>query len=375
VGGLFGELATRASTPWRSILGGSPGCFGLASPSGMLADQYQDPATYTKKTQHSLRIPLVIRGEDEIGEGLLQLQSKGKIGHATGASGSRKAQASKPAGKRKGRTSQSGEGRKGARQAKSVRNGDEADVKYIAFQRQRKDVGSIALTQHGLKLSSSAGDFAEWHAQIDPNDHFQAGDVVGLVDSKVTFVTTRATMAGIITKKAVVVGSTPTASSISHDLETGTAESRPVRPVGQEVAYCGRVPVRVSGVCFAGDALTASGLNDGTAVPIRAVDSELSTSCQSNSECGKCIRQTMSYCWPMRPRIALVVGVAMHDSIGAHADDATTGASTPDQLTCQIRLSISRCPLLHRHLRTRAHLGSTDPQISALLVSGQIESA
>lgn len=299
------------------------------------------PASLPADVARTQRIPLEIRGQDDIGEGLLQLHSNANIGLARGASGRRKGVVSKPAGKRKTGASQNGARRKGAHQADPASSSDEVDVEYIAFQRQRKDIGSIALTQNGLKLSSSAGDFAEWHEQLDLNDRFQAGDVVGLVDSKVTFVTSGAKMAGIITKKAVVVGSTPMMSSTLHGLEIGTVESCPVRSVGQEVAYCGRVPVRVRGVCFAGDALAASGLNDGTAVPISAVDFELSTNRQSNSECGKCIRQTMSCCWPMPPRIALVVGVAMHDSIGAYADDVTTGMTTTDQLICQLCPNIS----------------------------------
>ena len=167
-------------------------------------------------------------------------------------------------------------------------------------------------------------------------------------------------MAGIITNKAVVVGSTPRASSTSpHGLQTGAGvESCPVRPVGQEVAYCGRVPVRVRGVCFAGDTLAPSGLNDGTAVAIRDADLELSSNCQSISECGKCTRQMLSCCRPMPLPTALVVGVAIHDSI-AHA---AMGTCALDRLNLSNLSDHPRCSTVHSKVLQIA----TDPHVCAL---------
>lgn len=302
--------ADRSGVPAATVVG-------EARPAGSYGQQNTDQRIHQPIVANadSLHTPLVIAGEDQDGDGLLQLQS-----NATAASG----RASKASGKR----------RKGMHKDKSLCSNDHAvDVEYIAFQRQRKLEGNIALTQHGLKLSSRAGDFAEWHEQLDPDDHFQAGDVVGLIGSKVTFVTSGATMAGIITKKAVVVGSTPRMSSPSQrgiDTDSDTAHSCSPRPVGQEVAYCGRVPVRVRGVCFAGDALTASGLNDGTAVPIHTANLDLSSSRQCISGCGRCTRMLLCR-WPIPSRMVLVVGVALHDSIAAHTANVAMGACRFDR--------------------------------------------
>jgi len=100
-----------------------------------------------------------------------------------------------------------------------------------------------------------------------------------------------------------------------------TGDPRLKQTVGQEVAYCGRVPVRVRGTCLAGDILAASGLNDGTAVAVpghtRAFAFELTrtSSCRRGLwHCITCSRLLSSCCWTSPPPACLVVGVAMQDS-------------------------------------------------------------
>lgn len=41
-----------------------------------------------------------------------------------------------------------------------------------------ESVGGIEMTEYGLQLNSSAGDFAEWHAQSDQSEVLEEGDVV-----------------------------------------------------------------------------------------------------------------------------------------------------------------------------------------------------
>eukprot|EP01043_Picozoa_sp_COSAG02_P027174 COSAG02_NODE_1589_length_11792_cov_203.500898_9_plen_717_part_00 len=135
------------------------------------------------------------------------------------------------------------------------------DLKYISFQSEGEEgrmdeVGSLSTSGAGLKFTTAAGDFAEWHELSDHAETLEAGDVVGIRRGKVSRRTARAAMVGVVTDKAAVVG--------SWSRWTGSSTKR----TGAEIAYCGRVPVRVRGPVQEGEVLVSSGREDGLAVAI-----------------------------------------------------------------------------------------------------------
>ena len=134
---------------------------------------------------------------------------------------------------------------------------------FISFQEEGVDIGSIQAGRggRGLTLTSSAGDFAEWH-MLTPEQlragtgggagrQLAEGDVVGFTPSELIGLKTSGTdIVGVVSRCAAVEGSTPAA---------------PDRPKFELVAYTGRVPVKVRGLARFGDVLGPSGYNDGTA--------------------------------------------------------------------------------------------------------------
>lgn len=150
-------------------------------------------------------------------------------------------------------------------------------AKFMSFQigsATEIELGAIVQQGTGVTLASSQGDFAEWHRRRDGEPVFAEGDVVGFDQhGAISRRTTGAAMLGVISRKAVVEGSTPAA----HE-----------RAQYDTVAYCGVVPVRVrrfapasarcdcgaftDGVAV-GDVLIPSGRNDGVAVVSSAVSS------------------------------------------------------------------------------------------------------
>lgn len=73
------------------------------------------------------------------------------------------------------------------------------------------------------------------------------GDLVGVSDTEVSYTTEGADVLAVVSRKAMVEGSTPADTSRYDTL-----------------AYAGRVPVRVRGPVHCGDRITPSGLEDGT---------------------------------------------------------------------------------------------------------------
>eukprot|EP01047_Picozoa_sp_COSAG01_P003013 COSAG01_NODE_86_length_27623_cov_39.847224_3_plen_608_part_00 len=124
------------------------------------------------------------------------------------------------------------------------------DTTFMRFQEADRDVGSISKTQQGLRMITSSGDFAEWHAALHLQDlPFKEGHVVGFFGDKISLRTAGAIMFGIVSERAAVVG-----SAKSMTLESGAC-----------IAYTGRVPVNVIGEVNPGDLLVPSGRQDGSA--------------------------------------------------------------------------------------------------------------
>lgn len=127
-----------------------------------------------------------------------------------------------------------------------------------------------AIVRHGdggIKLESTQGDVAEWHRVADGEPPLDEGDVVGFWHGRISRVTRRCEMLGVVTRKAVVEGSAPPA----HE-----------RHLYDTVAYTGVIPVKVSNqqtsqACEcpaprAGYLLVPSGKNDGTALLVPPTD-------------------------------------------------------------------------------------------------------
>eukprot|EP01047_Picozoa_sp_COSAG01_P062105 COSAG01_NODE_7849_length_3026_cov_7.544585_1_plen_672_part_00 len=124
------------------------------------------------------------------------------------------------------------------------------DTTFMRFQEADREIGSIGKTPQGLRILTSSGDFAEWHAALHPEDlPFREGHVVGFFGEKISLRTAGADMFGIVSERAVVVG-----SADSMTLASGAC-----------IAYMGRVPVNVIGEVIPGDLLVPSGRQDGSA--------------------------------------------------------------------------------------------------------------
>ena len=110
--------------------------------------------------------------------------------------------------------------------------------KFISFQSADTDGKSIELGViekggNGITLSSTQGDFAEWHRRVATEPPLHEGDVVGFTArgeiTRQCSVSGRMVL-GVISRKAVVEGSAPPMAE---------------RDLYDTVAYCGVVPVRV----------------------------------------------------------------------------------------------------------------------------------
>ena len=147
--------------------------------------------------------------------------------------------------------------------------------KLLSFQSAVPSEGGIelgAVIRHGVgvKMQSGQGDFAEWHRRASGESPFEEGDVVGFRRGCITRNTQGCSALGIVSRKAVVEGTTPLEAE-RHLFDT--------------VAYCGVVPVKLSTkrpvadlgcdcpAPRAGQLLTPSGRCDGTAVLVPASES------------------------------------------------------------------------------------------------------
>ena len=196
-------------------------------------------------------------------------------------------------------------------------------VRFVGFKQEGQDVGAIEMTERGVKMSSEAGDFAEWHPQLNPLEDLEEGDVVGMHKGRVSRQVEGAAMVAIVTHKAVVVGSVPSAANGQ-------------REPGVEVAYCGRVPVRAEGTIRDGDVLYSSGRGDGLAVPSKEPPMDIACDCKPG-ETGK---------KPARRMVGVAIGTSgTGDETGVRLVDVVV---TPPSLSAaELRQArgLSVCPL------------------------------
>ena len=132
------------------------------------------------------------------------------------------------------------------------------------------ELGAVVRQGFGVKMQSGQGDFAEWHRRASGEDPFEEGDVVGFRRGCITRNTHGCSALGVVSRKAVVEGTTPPEAE-RHLFDT--------------VAYCGVVPVKLSTqravadlgcgcpALSAGQLLVPSGRCNGTAVLVPANES------------------------------------------------------------------------------------------------------
>ncbi|HEY7303659.1 MAG TPA: hypothetical protein VH601_06080 [Bryobacteraceae bacterium] len=128
-----------------------------------------------------------------------------------------------------------------------------ADNNFITFFSGSGAVGAIEGNGVGVALNTTGADFAEC-LPLAANEQVGPGDVVAIVDGKLTLDTRDAHQFAAISTRPAVVGNM-------------SASIRQAR-----VALLGQTPVRVRGRVRVGDVLVCSGKNDGAAIALSPRD-------------------------------------------------------------------------------------------------------
>jgi len=90
----------------------------------------------------------------------------------------------------------------------------------------------------GVSYSSGHGDYAEWLERIDPEEQLSPGDIVGVVGGKISRSLKGAEQIMAISSKPIVIGNTP---------------SKDRSYMGNNVAFMGQIPVKITGPVKTGD--------------------------------------------------------------------------------------------------------------------------
>ena len=156
-----------------------------------------------------------------------------------------------------------------SRLARAGLNIGSSDQSYVKFSNNGQTCGDISTAKNGgVMMTSTSGDFAEWHEKIEHNETLREGDVVGFRDGRVGLATAGCRILGVISERPVVLGSVRPNRNKDHFAV---------------VAYCGRVPVNVQGPVRSGDLLVPSGRDDGTAIALKQTDTEDGLNCHVNA--------------------------------------------------------------------------------------------
>ncbi|HET9136061.1 MAG TPA: hypothetical protein VFO76_05435, partial [Candidatus Kapabacteria bacterium] len=105
----------------------------------------------------------------------------------------------------------------------------------------------------GVTFESGAGDYAEWLERADHNEKLTIGDVVAVVNGKITKNTTGASQLMVVSWKPCVLGNTP---------EVGKEQFY------NKVAFMGQIPVKMFCAVKKGDYIVPDGNNNGFAKAI-----------------------------------------------------------------------------------------------------------
>ncbi len=128
--------------------------------------------------------------------------------------------------------------------------------KFIGFWDTVGAVGSICGNgSGGVEFRTTGSDFAEFMPRLKESEAMEAGDIVGIIDGKITRATRGAEQVQVISSAPIVLGNDP-------------GETR--QKNFEKVALLGHAPTKVEGPVRAGDYIIPSGRNDGTGVSISA---------------------------------------------------------------------------------------------------------
>ncbi|MFV1979791.1 MAG: hypothetical protein ACC655_01445, partial [Rhodothermia bacterium] len=156
--------------------------------------------------------------------------------------------------------------------------------------------------------NTTGADYAEYIRKLDPDEKMDVGSVVGLFEGGISYKTSRALRAMVITGRAGVVGNMPRGGDA-----TGF----------EKISFMGQVLVLVHGPVQAGYYVVASGLGDGMGVAVSAERLELE---QLSSIVG---RAWESKATPEAGRVLIEVGLDRADVLAAIVQTQT------DQITLQ----------------------------------------
>jgi len=128
---------------------------------------------------------------------------------------------------------------------------------FVTFFAGASAIGSIegqaGLFGPSIFFSSYSADFAESVPRLKEDESIEAGDVVGIVDGRVTRATEGAHHVAVVSTAPVILGN---------------AAPRERRHLQEKIAFIGQVPVKVRGPVRAGMFLCPSGDGDGTAIAV-----------------------------------------------------------------------------------------------------------
>jgi hypothetical protein len=111
----------------------------------------------------------------------------------------------------------------------------------------------MAQAKSGIRFESTGADYAEYMPKQTPKESFKDGDIVGVVEGKITRNTAKAHKSMVISMMPVVVGNMPADKDKANYAL---------------VSFVGQVYVRVLGTVNAGDYIVASGKHDGTGMAV-----------------------------------------------------------------------------------------------------------
>lgn len=126
---------------------------------------------------------------------------------------------------------------------------------FITFARNSTTVlGEIEGTSgNGVRFKTTGADYAEYLEKVNPSETIEKGDIVGIVNGKITKDTTSAQHIMVRSTAAGVAGNWP--GKGKEDLY-------------ELIAFFGQVPVKVIGPVQLGDFILPSGQNDGTGIAV-----------------------------------------------------------------------------------------------------------
>ena len=116
---------------------------------------------------------------------------------------------------------------------------------------------AFKFSQIGVTYSSGSGDYAEYLLKTSPSETFQAGDIVGVTNGRISRITQGADRMMVISLKPIVLGNMPEAGKES---------------LYEKVAFMGQVPVKVLGTVKSGDYILPSGYANGLGVAVSAAN-------------------------------------------------------------------------------------------------------